>query len=255
MTLYKNKFPILERDSDKEAVIMPHPDESEKLPEKCVVSFSNYVSEYAEKVNADVHSEFDTCTKIYKIYLIEYKGHKICFCEVPLGASAAVQLVDHLFLSGVSHLIASGSCGALIDIPENEMLIPIKALRDEGVSYHYLEPARFVDLNTKAIKAIVLSLSNASINFEKCITWTTDGFFRETKKMVEYRKEEGCQVVEMECAAMAACAEFRNKIFGHILFSGDSLADAEKHDQRGWGKNSIEKAFQLSLDAVIMIED
>ena len=131
--------------------------------------------------------------------------------------------------------------------------MPVRALRDEGVSYHYLKPARFIDLNKIAINAIEQSLNNASVNFEKCITWTTDGFFRETKKMVEYRKKEGCQVVEMECAAMAACAKFRNRIFGHILFSGDSLADAEKHDQRSWGVSSIEKTFLLSLDAVIRI--
>ena len=172
---------------------------------------------------------------------------------MPLGASASVQIVDHLFLSGVSKIIASGSCGTLIDIPENEMLVPVKALRDEGVSYHYLKPARFINLNKRAVQAIEQALINANLNFEECVTWTTDGFFRETKQMIEYRKSEGCQVVEMECAAIAACAEFRNCIFGQILFSGDSLANAEKHDQRNWGASSIEKAFKLSLDAVIQI--
>ena len=29
--------------------------------------------------------------------------------------------------------------------------------------------------------------------------------------MVQYRKEEGCQVVEMECSALAACAKFRKE--------------------------------------------
>ena len=255
MSLSKNKFPILEYDNDRESILMPGPDNSNKLPARCVVSFSDYPYKFAEEMNAKVHSEFVTCTKAYKIFLTKYSGHDVCFCEVPLGASASVQLVDYLFLSGVSQIIASGSCGALIDIPENKILVPIKALRDEGVSYHYLKPARFIVLNRKAINAIEQSLNNASINFDKCITWTTDGFFRETKKMVEYRKKEGCQVVEMECAAMAACAEFRNSIFGHILFSGDSLADAEKHDQRSWGTSSIEKAFLLSLDAVMRITE
>ena len=253
MALHKNKYPILEFDSDKKSILMPDTDNPNKLPAKCVVTFSDYADSYAEQVNAEVHSEFVTCTKTFKIYLSRYSGYDICFCEVPLGASASVQLVDHLYLSSVTQIIASGSCGSLIDIPENEMLVPVKALRDEGVSYHYLKPARFIDLNKKAIQAIEQALSNAHLNFEECVTWTTDGFFRETKQMVEYRKSEGCQVVEMECAAMAACAEFRNCIFGQILFSGDSLANAEKHDQRNWGASSIEKAFKLSLNAVIQI--
>jgi len=255
MPLYKNKYPILEYDSDKKSVLMPDENNPHKLPKKCVVCFSDYVYKYAEQIKASVHSEFVTCTKTFKIYVSHYKDHDICFCEVPLGSSASVQLVDHLFLSGVTQMIASGSCGALIDIPENEILIPVKALRDEGVSYHYLKPARFINLNPNAINSIEQSLINASVDFERCVTWTTDGFFRETKKMVEYRKEEGCQVVEMECAALAACAEFRDKIFGQILFSGDSLANAEKHDQRGWGASSIETAFKVSLDAVSGIKE
>ena len=39
---------------------------------------------------------------------------------------------------------------------------------------------------------------------EEVMTWTTDGFYRETAEKVAYRKEEGCAVVEMECSALAA---------------------------------------------------
>ncbi len=254
MALNKNKYPILEYDDDENSILMPDQKNANILPAKCVVTFSDYSNKYAEKVNAKKLLEFVTCTKTFKIFKTKYKEHEICFCDVPLGASAAVQLVDFLFLSGVQHLIASGSCGVLENIPENEILLPVKALRDEGTSYQYLKPARFVDINTKAVEAIERTLKNASVNFNKCITWTTDGFFRETKKMIEYRKNEGCSTVEMECAGLAACAEFRKKIFGHILYSGDSLADAEKHDQRNWGISSIEKSFLLSLDAVILIK-
>lgn len=46
-----------------------------------------------------------------------------------------------------------------------------------------------------------------SMKYQEVITWSTDGFFRETKEKVAYRKSEGCAVVEMECSALAACAE------------------------------------------------
>ena len=35
------------------------------------------------------------------------------------------------------------------------------------------------------------------------MTWSTDGFYRETPDKVVYRIEEGCSVVEMECASLA----------------------------------------------------
>lgn len=50
--------------------------------------------------------------------------------------------------------------------------------------------------------------------------------------MVAYRKEEGFSVVEMECASLVACAEFRNIVFGQLLFTADSLANIESHDTR-----------------------
>ena len=57
-------------------------------------------------------------------------------------------------------------------------------------------------------------LKREQITFSECTTWTTDGFFRETEDMVAYRKREGCDVVEMECAALAACARKRGVQFG-----------------------------------------
>ena len=50
------------------------------------------------------------------------------------------------------------------------------------------------------------------LEYVEVLTWTTDGFYRETPEKVAYRKEEGCAVVEMECSALAAVAQFRNVI-------------------------------------------
>ena len=52
-------------------------------------------------------------------------------------------------------------------------------------------------------------------------------FYRETPDKVAYRIEEGCSVVEMECASLAAVAQLRGAIWGMLLFTADSLADLE----------------------------
>ena len=113
----------------------------------------------------------------------------------------------------------------LEDIPENRFLIPVSALRDEGTSYHYLPPSREVEISKAGINAIESALSQKNIPYWEVKTWTTDGFYRETVEMVQYRKEEGCQVVEMECSALAACAKFRKVTWAMLLFSADTLAD------------------------------
>lgn len=254
MALIKNEIPILEYDSEQRAVIMPNPKNLYSFPKKAVFPFLlDEIETYAIENNCEKIGEFVSITKLYPIYKTIHNGYEICLCQAPLGSSASVQILDFLIGYGVKEIISVGSCGALYDFPENELLIPIKALRDEGTSYHYLPPKRTIDINESAVNAIVSTLKRQSIKFEYCITWTTDGFFRETADMVKYRKEEGCSVVEMECAGLAACAEFRSAVFGQILFTADTLANIEAHDGRDWGAASFSIALKLALDAVCEI--
>ena len=132
-------------------------------------------------------------------------------------------------------------------------MIPVSALRDEGTSYHYLPPSREVEISKAGINAIESALSQKNIPYWEVKTWTTDGFYRETVEMVQYRKEEGCQVVEMECSALAACAAFRDVIWGMILYTADSLAEVDRYDERNWGGNAYEYALILCMDSVLAI--
>ncbi len=253
--IIKNEIPILEFDTDKLAVIMPtHANLNLKLPEKAVFAFlSDYIDEYAKITNAKQVAIFESATKNIPIYVLEYKGEEICLVQAPVGAAPAAQIMDWLIGYGVRKIISSGCCGALTDYSEGVFLIPYKALRDEGTSYHYTAPSRFIDINRNALKAIEAALEENGLRYQEVITWTTDGFYRETREKVEYRKLDGCTVVEMECSALAACAEFRNATFGQILYTADTLADIEKWDSRNWGINSIEYALKLCLDSVLKL--
>lgn len=257
MTLYKNEIPILEYDDEKMAVIMPTDEEyNVKLPTKCVFAFlgEETIEDFAKEHGAEKVTEFESVTKIYNVYQMTYQGHEVCFMHAPMGSVAAVQIMDWLIALGVREIMSAGSCGCLVDIPENTFIVPFKALRDEGASFHYLPPTRYVEVNRKALKAIERTLIDHGLNYTEVVTWTTDGFFRETRDIVKYRVEEGCSVVEMECSGLASCAEFREVIWGQILFTADSLADIEKHDKRNWGGDSFEYSLKLCLDAVVNIE-
>ena len=256
MAIIKNEIPILEYDHNPQAVIMPgHEKLNLKLPKKAVFAFlGDVIDEYAKKHECEVVAEFESVTKIYPIYVTRYNGHDVCLCQAPMGSAPATQILDWLISYGVEEVISAGSCGALIDIPENTFLVPTKALRDEGTSYHYLPPSRYIELCPIALKAIEQTLKKHRYSYLECLTWTTDGFFRETKDLVEYRRNEGCSVVEMECSSLAACALFRNIIFGQMLFTADTLADVHHYDQRGWGGDSFEVALTLCLEAVINID-
>ena len=255
MGIIKNEIPILEFDTERVAVIEPtHEKIDVRLPRKCVFAFlGDYIDEYAHRTGARMVTSFVSNTKKFPVYIEKYKGEEIVLCQAPVGAAAAAQLLDWLIGYGVREIISAGSCGCLEKFPEGAFLVPVKALRDEGTSYHYAPPSRFMEIDSRAREAIKGALREHDLKYKEVITWSTDGFFRETREKVAYRKSEGCSVVEMECSALAACASFRGAVWGMLLYTADSLADMDSYDERNWGGNVAEYALTLCLDAAVKL--
>lgn len=252
--LIKNEIPILEYDTEKTAVLMPGR-QNYQFAEKAVLLFMEpEVSDYAVAHDCEMVGSFECVTKVFQVYETNIAGERIAFVQVPLGGAGAVQIMEQMIAAGSRKLIAAGCCGALEDGMEGDFFIPTAALRQEGTSYQYLPPSREVELSPEVVDAIERTLIKQKIPYRKCKTWTTDGFYRETKEMVLYRKSEGYSVVEMECASMAACAKMRNVVFGQLLFTADSLANVEAHDGRNWGDASFGAAMELALMAAAEIE-
>ena len=250
--IQKHAIPILEFDDNSQAVLMPtHEGLDLKLPKKCIYAFlEEEVDRYAQEVGAECVGEFVSATKTYPVYVINYKGEEICLAQAPVVSAPAAQFMDWLIGYGVEQIISTGTCGVLADIEENAFLVPVRALRDEGASYHYVAPSRYMEMQIEAISAIEQVLEQLGIPYEEVMTWSTDGFYRETAEKVAYRKEEGCAVVEMECAALAAVAQLRGVVWGQLLFTADSLADLENYDSRDWGSEAFDKALELCLEIV-----
>ncbi|MHB1153776.1 MAG: nucleoside phosphorylase [Eubacteriales bacterium] len=257
MPVIKHQYPILEYDTDPKGIIMPNRKGFALLPSVCVMTFFGEVlNEYVEKHETYEISAYCSEMRRFPIYKTEYKGAELCLVQAVVGSASIAMMTDFLIGHGVQKLIACGGCGVLDDIPAGDVIIPTSALRDEGASYHYLPPAREIILDKGPIEAIKEALKHHAVPYIECKTWTTDAFYRETPGMVLYRKSEGCQVVEMECATMAVVSRFRNTEFGQLLYSGDILSDAECYDDRDWYQNitAREKLFLLSLEAASILK-
>lgn len=253
--IHKHEIPILEFDDNPQAVIMPtHEDLDLNLPARCVYAFlEEEIERYANAVGAEKVGEFVSATKTDPVYVMTYNGEEICLAQAPVGSAAAAQFLDWLIGYGVKQIISTGTCGVLVDMPENVFLIPTRALRDEGASYHYVAPSRYIEVDRRALTAIETVLRQASIPYQEVMTWSTDGFYRETPDKVAYRIEEGCSVVEMECASLAAVAQLRDAVWGLLLFTADSLVDIDNYDQRNWGAEAFDKALELCLDIAVQM--
>ena len=239
---------ILQIDKDPKAVIEPDYEKQPfKFHSKLLFAFvpKEDIDNFLEQVPHKVLGSYDTISFQPDIYEIERNGEYFTLCQAPLGGPASVQLLDWLISYGVNQVLTVGNAGALTDLPENEMLLVKRAIRDEGTSFHYVEPGQFIDLNQGFLKQVEDVLATLDLKYDEITTWTTDGFFRETPKKVAHFRQLGAATVEMECASLAACAQFRKVDFAQILFTADTLADIDNYDERDWGYESHSAGLEI----------
>lgn len=212
----------------------------------CILTYSRAVAEAAlrafpcEQIGAARSVNGDI-----PFYRLRYKGRQVAFCMSPITApAAAMTLEEGSQITGARHYIMFGSCGVLDEqIAQGRLIVPTHAYRDEGVSYHYRRAdTAYIPIPTAGETA--RHLEALGLPHVQGRTWTTDGFYRETRGNMEKRRGEGCIAVEMECAALQAVCDFRGYRFYPFLISSD-LLDCPQWDRRILGGRD-EHSHQLN---------
>ena len=253
----RNRFPILEFDPSRRAIIEPSRIlKPMDVPAHCVVCFfGDVIVQVVREKQAAVIKNFKWEDGAHPLYEIEWQGKRLAFFHPGIGSSLSAALLDDVIALGCRKFIACGGAGVLNrEIAVGHMVVPKSAVRDEGVSYHYLPPRREVNASPRAVAAIKRTLRAHQVDFVVGKTWTTDAPYRETIGKVKLRRAEGCLTVEMEAAAFFAVAKFRRIIFGQMLYGGDDVS-SEKWDSRRWTTHASvrEKMFWLAAEACLSL--
>jgi uridine phosphorylase len=245
-------YPILEYDATPEAFIEPSKVIRPRgAPEHCVICFFGDVIERAaaaHQARLVVENRWEDGP--HPLYEIEYKGQRLAFFHPGVGAPLSASLLEEVIAFGCRKFIACGGCGVLEKgMAVGHLVVVSSAVRDEGTSYHYLPPSREVKANEAAAAALVKELDRRQMPYVVGKTWTTDAPYRETPKKIARRRAEGCLTVEMEAAGMMAVAQFRDVVFGQLLYGGDDLS-GDEWDNRQWQSRAEirEQLFWLSAD-------
>ena len=161
------------------------------LPRRCLMAFlgEKRIAAFAESRKGKVIGSFLSLTKSFPLYEIPGK-EPLLLVQSPAGAPAAVLIEERLFAYGAEKVLAIGCCGSLTDIPENCFFPIEKALRDEGTSFHYLPPSRFIEMDKAPLLHLKDYFKKKGLPFRPAATWTSDGFFRETEEKIRRRREE-----------------------------------------------------------------
>lgn len=234
---------LTEFDKSPHAVIDPGMTMSpiENFPETLVSVFSHQLFHAVVPfLDGKVIAESHDVDGDWPIYEVQYRGKRFAFYKARLGAPACVGCFEEVIAMGAKRIVLLGNCGVLDQrIQDCGIIIPSRAIRDEGTSYHYAPAADFIDVNTQYVEEFKSVLDEFGYPYVEGTTWTTDAFFRETRKKIEARKAMGAICVEMECAAMQAMCNFRGVEFFQFLYAGDNL------DHSNWDPRSLSGTARL----------
>jgi uridine phosphorylase len=253
-------IPLLEFDEDPAALIEPAMMyEKSVLPERCVLLFYGALIDSLKK-SGKVEKIYQLSTTAASLISMDVcqvvvDGTPVAVVFPGLGAPFSAAMLDELIALGCRKFVACGSCGVLKpELKRGAIVIPQSAVRDEGTSFHYCAPARTIEMAPGVVTKLESVLKRHHIPYEIGKTWTTDAFYRETKRKVARRKAEGCVTVEMECSALLAVARFRDVIFGQYLGAGDDVSGDEWDPRRVNDRMPFqEKIFWLSVEACLSL--
>ena len=230
----KKDFPILEFDTDKTAKLNPATlaDKKFDATRMVITFFPEVVNKLITRGEVEPYYEIagENPFTIYRFV----KEPDVLIVHGQVGCPACGGNLDLFNAFGVTKVMFCGGGGVLDrNIKVGQLLLVEGAIRDEGFSYHYVEPSRCIYTDKKVTDKIAQYLEKCNVPYLRGLCWTTDALFRETAEKVELRKSEGAKIVEMEQAGCIAVAQFRGFDYGAIIYGGDDVASEEWTD-RGW---------------------
>jgi uridine phosphorylase len=135
------------------------------------------------------------------------------------GASALVTLMEELRALGVREFIFIGLCASLSEnIASGEAFYVERALSANGITSTYVAEKMIVPYDEQYIKSLAEHL-----NLKGNICVSTDSPFRETPSFIMKAKNEGCNLIEMECAAAYAFSHFYKLKVACLLVVADQM--------------------------------
>lgn len=245
-------------DINSEAIITPESfyGERKNICDIAIATFSREI--YSAALELFPHEqigEIKAANRIKPLHILTANDQKIGFYLSEIGATlASTDIIDVNWKTGAEKFILFGSAGSLDKEKTNgKYVIPTEAYRDEGMSYHYAPPLDYIKIRNA--DAVENAFKKLGLPYIKGRVWTTDALYRETRKLVEKRKSEGCVAVEMELAGMQAVCDFYNIRLYNFLVTGD-VVDQPDYTPDGLheANHSLDK-FYAALKLAEMIKD
>ena len=191
-------------------------------------------------MNADVYET--THTKSPVVILTSFGG----------GSPIVVGLAEELAAMGVRKMILLTMGGGLqLNLKHGDAVVCTRAIRDEGASYHYLPPEKYIEADSVLAERLTQSIQKRGVPCSSGTTWTTDAPYRETLAEVGQYQTEGVKVVEMESAGLFTIGSVRKVQTTSIVVVMDSLASLKWQVPERF--DAVQRSLELSYAAALEV--
>ncbi|MEO7002095.1 MAG: nucleoside phosphorylase [Ktedonobacterales bacterium] len=151
-------------------------------------------------------------------------GAPLALAQLRTGAPAAVADLEELIALGARDIFVMGIAGSLQPmLPIGALLLPTRAIREEGTSFHYVPAGESVAPNEILLQALVNAAATLHTPIATGPVWTTDAPYRELASKIQAYSAVGVLAVEMEASALFAVAALRKVRLALALAISDEL--------------------------------
>jgi purine-nucleoside phosphorylase len=142
-----------------------------------------------------------------------------------IGSPVVANLAEEMVAWGAKRIVILSLAGGLqTNLSPGSVVICDRAIRDEGTSYHYLPPEKYVNASSELVSKLTSLFEINEIQYSIGGTWSTDAPYRESREEAESFHEEGILTVDMESAGLFTVGHVRGMETASVFVVGDSLA-------------------------------
>ena len=202
------------------------------VPKVCLLDFDGDISDWLV-ASGKAHRWHSWACFHTPMFSLEVDG---AFGMIPrtIGGPYAVLVAEQLLVSGAEVVLGLTSAGRVsASLPLPSFVIPTKAVRDEGTSYHYIAPAPFIHAMPDLVEVLATAVHPLGRAVSRGAVWTTDAPYRETHEQLDHYAQAGVLAVEMQAASLFAFSAAKKFPVGIVAQVTNAVHDTEESFDKG----------------------
>lgn len=186
------------------------------------------------------------------LHLADHQGRSFALCAgFGLGAPAAALVIEQLVALGIRRIITVGTAASLQHgLRPGALILCTSALRDEGLSHHYLPPGHTAAPSPALTQHLSQALTATGVPMARGPIWTTDAPYRETAAEAARYQTDGILAADMEAAAVFAVGAYRSVATATVVAVADSLVDRRPRRRSGSTEHVLHAALTAAVRAL-----